>query len=176
MPCGSTPCWKSVSTFTELSNVYAFRQSSRSVTGGPAQRSGTKRTTGRPRKHDTLLCWGGTGGGGGGVWPTCTHTLHSLNPLGKTHLLILPETLSVLSFFLNILGGFGGSRRGPTKIFHSLLYSLVSVFLTLWLALRLSSYCGPSQTHSKTQAHTHVSTVAAPPRQVNRCVTAPTST
>lgn len=95
---------------------------------------------------------------------------------GKTHLLILPETLSVLSllsFFLNILEG---SRRGPTKISHSLLYSLVSVFLALWLPLCLASYCGPSQTHSKTQAHAHVSTVAAPPRQVNRCVTAPTST
>lgn len=55
----------------------------------------------RRRKPDTVHCWGGTEGGS---HMTEIESLHSQNPWGNTHLLILPETLSALSlFFLNIL-------------------------------------------------------------------------
>lgn len=89
------------------------------------------------------------------------HTLQSSQ--GKTHLLILPETLSVLSlvsFFLNILGVAVGPADIPQKSL-TLSYSfLVSVFLTLWLPLWLSSPFGSSQTHWHTHIHTYTLTSA----------------
>lgn len=62
------------------------------------------------------------------------------------------ERALLVVLFLKHLGGNGGSSRDPTKrknLSLSLLYSFfVSVFLTLWLPLCLSSHFGPSQTHS----------------------------
>lgn len=124
----------------------------------------------RRRKPDTVHCWGGTGGGG---HMTEIESLHSRNPRGNTHLLILPETLSALSlFFLNILPV--GQAEIPQKslsLSRTPSWSLQSSpfgshsFLSLW-----------SLSDMLKNTHTNVSTAAAPPRQVNRCDTAPTST
>lgn len=74
-----------------------------------------------------------------------------------THLLILPEILSVFeSFFLNILEVMVGPAEIPQKSLTRLLsYSFfVSVFLTVWLPLCLSSAFGSSQTHSRSHTLT----------------------
>lgn len=97
-------------------------------------------------------------------------------------MLILPETLSVLSllsFFLNILEGTVGQAEIPHTQKKSFTLSCTPS------SSPSSSPCGSHSVslltlvplrHTYTNTHTHVRTVAAPPRQVNRCVTAQTST
>lgn len=112
---------------------------------------------------------------------TFTHALHSYSPVGeKTHLLVLLEDLGALSFFLNILEFVGGSSRDPTKISHTLsLLLLLRLCLPHPVAPTLSLlslwFLSNTLKHTHTHTHTHVSTAGAPPRQVNRCVTAQTS-
>lgn len=78
-----------------------------------------------------------------------------------THLLILPETLSVLSllsFFLNILEAMGGGpSRGPTKKENLSVSLLLLLCLPHPAAATLLSLCFLS--HTLKHTHSHVSTV-----------------
>lgn len=155
-PWGLTSDMKSVRKFTEQTCINTFCQHGHSVTGGQPQHSGIKRTT---AGNMTQFPAGEEQEKGGDVTEIQSY-ITFVKSTGRNSLADLARDLEralLVVLFLKHLGGNGGSSRDPThtkKIFHSLLYSFfVSVFLTLWLPLCLSSHFGPSQTHL--HQHTH---------------------
>lgn len=102
-----------------------------------------------------------------------THTLtHACTQRGENSLADLARALERAILLLQHLGGNGGSHKSLSL---SLLL-LPRLCLPLPVAPTLSLLSLWSLTHTHTFTHAHVSSMAAPPIQVNRCVPAQTST